>query len=156
MKIPSLIALAGLAIGFTVPTFAQQRNTPDPKIIEQIAAHQKIYDDAMNNSDAAALASKMFTEDAVLVTDTGPIYGQKAIAKHFSDVFPQVQFSNHTVKEDPYHVIATTTGTEIWRNGEWSLTWQVKGGEPIQANGYWSAIKLLEDGILKDNFKLGT
>jgi hypothetical protein len=32
----------------------------------------------------------------------------------------------------------------------------VKGGEPIQANGYWSAIKVLEDGILKDNFKLGT
>jgi hypothetical protein len=68
-----------LAISFALPTFAQQTNAPDPKIIEQIAARQKIYDEAMNNGDAAALAGKMFTEDAVLVTDTGPLYGREAI-----------------------------------------------------------------------------
>jgi hypothetical protein len=39
MKIRSLIALAGLVIGFTVPTFAQQKDTiTDPQIIEQLHA----------------------------------------------------------------------------------------------------------------------
>jgi hypothetical protein len=30
MKIRLLLALAGLAIGFALPAFAQQTNTPDP------------------------------------------------------------------------------------------------------------------------------
>jgi (S)-2-hydroxy-acid oxidase len=38
MKIPSLIALAGLAIGFTVPAFAQQKDAPDPALVKA-AAH---------------------------------------------------------------------------------------------------------------------
>jgi hypothetical protein len=54
MKNPSLLALAGLAISFAVPTFAQQQDTVDPKIVELIVAHQKIYDEAMNNNDAVA------------------------------------------------------------------------------------------------------
>ena len=54
----------------------QPKDTPDPQIRRLIAAHQKIYDEAMNNGDASALANKMFTEDAVLVTDVGPIYGR--------------------------------------------------------------------------------
>jgi hypothetical protein len=143
MKIRFLLALVGLAISFALPTFAQQTNTPDPQIIEQIAAHQKIYDEAMNNGEATALASKMFTEDAVLVTHTGKIYCRVAIEKYLADMFKQVQFSNHTVKEDPYHLIATTTAIEIWRNGEWRLTWQVTGGEPTPAKGYCQPLRFL-------------
>ena len=62
MKFCSVVALVGLAIGFAWPTFAQQKDTVEPKIIDLIAAHQKIYDEAMNNNDATALAAKMFTE----------------------------------------------------------------------------------------------
>ena len=40
----------------------------------------------MNNNDAAAVAT-FFTEDAVIVTDTGPIYGRKAVEKSFVDLF---------------------------------------------------------------------
>src|SRR5690242_1637513 len=35
MKIRLLLALAGFAISFAVPTFAQQTNTPDPQIARQ-------------------------------------------------------------------------------------------------------------------------
>jgi hypothetical protein len=35
MKI-RLLALVGLAISFALPTFAQQTNTPDPKLRDQI------------------------------------------------------------------------------------------------------------------------
>jgi uncharacterized protein (TIGR02246 family) len=41
-----------------------------------------------NNGDAAAVAA-CFTEDAVLVTDTGPIYGREAIEKYHADQFKQ-------------------------------------------------------------------
>ena len=39
MKTPFLVALAGLAIGFAVPTLAEQ--TVDPQVREQIDAHLK-------------------------------------------------------------------------------------------------------------------
>ena len=82
MKIRSLIALAGLVIGFTVPTFAQQKDTPvDPKLTEQLIALAKKFDDAFNNNDAAAVAA-LFTKDGVMVTNSGQIYGPEAITKH--------------------------------------------------------------------------
>ena len=36
MKIRLVVALVGLAIGFTVPAFARQKDTLDPKIVQQI------------------------------------------------------------------------------------------------------------------------
>ena len=80
MKTRLLIALVGLAISFALPTFAQQTNTPDPQIVEQLNAITKKFDEAFNNNDAAALAA-LFTEDAVLVSRQGPIYGREAIEK---------------------------------------------------------------------------
>ena len=75
MKIRSLLALVGLAIGFTLPTLAQQKDTVDPQIIEQLNAHCEKMDEAVNNNDAAAVAA-LFTKDGVLVTNSGPIYGR--------------------------------------------------------------------------------
>jgi hypothetical protein len=31
-------------------------------------------------------------------------------------------------------------GNEMWENGEWSMTWQVKGGDPEQHKGYHASI----------------
>src|SRR6516162_855484 len=89
MKIRLLFALVGLAISFVVPAFAQQKDTVDPQIKEQLKALGQKTDEAFNNGDAAALAP-LYTEDAVLVNDTGPIYGREAIVKHWADVFKQV------------------------------------------------------------------
>lgn len=78
-----------------------QKDTVDPQINE-----------AYNNNDAAALAA-LSTEDAVVVTDTEPIYGREAIEKDNADAFKQFHFSNHISKCDQYgaHIIGT------YRNG---------------------------------------
>jgi hypothetical protein len=65
MKIRLLLTLAGLAIWFTVPTFAQQQSAVDPEVRQQIEALVK-GDEAYNKHDAAALAAG-YTEDAVFV-----------------------------------------------------------------------------------------
>ena len=67
MKIRLVVALVGLAISFGLPTFAQQKDTADPELTEQLKALSKKTDDAYNNNDPAAVAA-LFTEDAVLVT----------------------------------------------------------------------------------------
>ena len=56
MKMRLLLAVAGLAIGFALPTFAQQTNTPDPKLREQIIALLEKFNNAWNNNDPVALA----------------------------------------------------------------------------------------------------
>jgi ketosteroid isomerase-like protein len=139
----------GLAISFAVPAFAQQKDTVDPQIIEQLDALGKKFDEAWNNNDAAALAA-LYTEDAVLVTDTGPVYGREDIQKHYSDLFKQVHFSNHISKRDQYspHTVGTA-GDEVWSSGERSLTYQVNGGGPIQLKGYWSNIQVREGDAWK-------
>jgi len=153
MKIGLLLALTGLAISITVPTLAQQKDTVDPQITEQLNALSKKFDEAYNNNDAAAVAA-LFTKDGVLVTDTGPLYGPEAIDKFEAEEFKVGHFSNFLGKCDQYgaHIIGTA-GNEVWRNGNWSMTWQGKTGDPIQVKGYWSAIEVLEDGVWKDRMQ---
>ena len=62
MKIPSLIALAGLVIGFIVPTFAQQKDTGDQELRQVADSLARKLDEAWNNNDAAAAAA-LYTED---------------------------------------------------------------------------------------------
>ena len=113
----------------------QRKDKVDPQTIEQLRRESKKYDEAINNNDAAAVAA-LFTEDAVFVTDSGPVYGRKAIEKSHADFFQQWHCSNHTVVADQYspHVIGTA-GNEIWWNGEWSQTLQGKGGDSIEVKG---------------------
>jgi ketosteroid isomerase-like protein len=140
MKIRFLLAFVALAISFAVPTFAQQKDTVDPQIIEQLVAIGKKYAEAVNNNDAAAVAA-LYTEDAVYVADTGPIYGREAIQKHWADAFQKMHFSNLFNKRDTYfpHAIGTD-GNVMWGNGEWGTTVQGKDWGPIQVAGYWSNI----------------
>jgi uncharacterized protein (TIGR02246 family) len=149
MKIRFLLTLVGLAISFAVPSFAQRTNTPDPQLRDQLVAFDKKFDEAFNNNDAAAVAA-LFTEDAVFVTDTGPIYGRKAIEKCFADWFQNVHFSNHvtTDDQDSPHVTGTVDN-EMWATGKWSQTFQVQTGNPMQANGYWAAIKICDGDVWK-------
>ena len=53
MKIRFLFALIGLAIGFALPTFAQQKDTPDPVLREKLVAAVKKHTDALDKNDAA-------------------------------------------------------------------------------------------------------
>jgi uncharacterized protein (TIGR02246 family) len=148
MKIRLLGALVGLAINFAVPTFAQEKETVDPQIIEKVNAVGKKYDEAMNNNDAAAVAA-LYTEDAVFVTDTGPLYGRQAIEKQFAEWLKGAHVSNHIIKVDPNSFRVVGTADKIASNGEWSETAEPPNGKPFQLKGYWLAIETREGDAWK-------
>ena len=54
MKMALLITIAGLAIGFAVPALAQEKDSVDPEVRQQIEAELMKYDDAFNKHDAVA------------------------------------------------------------------------------------------------------
>ena len=148
MKTRSIRALVGLAISFALPTSGQQTNTVDPQVREQLDALGNKFNEAWNNNDAVALAA-LFTEDGVLVTNTGPIYGREAIEKHYADLFQKVHFSNYLGKADSRHMIERD-GNKAWSNGAWSETIQGEKFGPVQLKGYWSSISVREGDAWKD------
>ena len=150
MTIRVLLTLAGLAIGFTLPTFAQQQNTPDPKLHEEFIALDKKFDDGFINGDAAALAA-FYAEDAVIVTpDAGPIYGRDAIEKRFVDMFKKIHFSKHMSQLEQYspHVIGTA-GNELWTTGECDVIFQIENGSPLRINAHYLTIRVRDGDAFK-------
>ena len=150
MKIPLIIALVGAAIGFVLPTFAQQTNTPDPQLREALATLLKKMDDGFVNSDAAALAA-LYTDDAVHVTfNQPPIYGREAIQKHFEDDFKKLHFIKYLSKLEEYspHVIGTA-GNVLWSTGEFDQTFQVENGNPLRIKGHLLTILVRDGDALK-------
>ena len=140
MKTQFLVAILGLAISITLPTFAQQKETLDPQLRQMIDAFANKYAAAVNHNDAAAIAS-LYAEDAVFLTSGGAKYGREAIKKFYADLFQQFHISNYTSKADQYspHDICTA-GTETLEIGEWSCTIQGQGGSPVELKGYYSSI----------------
>ena len=112
---------------------------------QQFGAKSKRFDEACNNNDAAAIAA-FFTEDAVLVTDTGPVRGRKAIERSFADLFQKWRVSHHIRKRDQYslHIIGTASN-EMLATGVWSATVQGHSGGPIRHEGYWTVIRGVDD-----------
>ena len=151
MKI-RLLTLVGLAIGFALPTFAQQTNMPDPKLREAFATLLKTMDDGFVNSDAAALAA-FYTDDAIHVTfNRPPIYGREAIQKHFENDFKKLKlhFIQFISKPEEYspHVIGTA-GNELWGTGEFDQTFQVENGNPLRITGRYLTILVREGDAWK-------
>jgi hypothetical protein len=66
MKRRLVVPLVLFAISFALPISAQQTNTPDPQLRQQLVAFGKKFDEAFNNNDPAAMAA-LYTEDAVIV-----------------------------------------------------------------------------------------
>jgi uncharacterized protein (TIGR02246 family) len=154
MKLRLQLAFVWLAISSALPTFAQQKETVDPKLGEAEAAFEKKIEEAYNNNDAAAVAA-LYADDAVEVTNRGPVYGRQAIDKYFEGVFQKVHISNYVSKADPVRGIRKgMADNEMWANAEWSGTIQVKGANPVEQKGYWSSIKVLEGDTWK--IKMGT
>ena len=79
MNTRSVVALLGLAICFALPTFAQQKEAVDPQLRQKLVDAIKKHTDALDKNDAAAVAAN-FTEDGILVTPGGTIFGREAIA----------------------------------------------------------------------------
>jgi uncharacterized protein (TIGR02246 family) len=138
MKIRLLGTLVALAISFALPTFGQQKEKIDPQIIEQLNAIAKKYNEAINNHDAAAMGA-LYTEDAIFVTDRGPIYGREAIEKWYADVFKGWQPKNNTATVDP-HSVRMLGPDNLTNTGDWSETGKGEHGEDVPVKGYWTTI----------------
>jgi hypothetical protein len=118
MKIRLILVLLGLAISFALPTFAQQKNTTDPELREKLIAAIKKHTDALDKNNAAAVAAN-FTENGILVTPVGPIFGREAIERHYADDFKQGFHSSNNIAtpdENSPHIIGTD-GNEMWATG---------------------------------------
>jgi ketosteroid isomerase-like protein len=122
----------------------KKTDTPDPQLRQELEALRRKYDEAANNNDAAAIAA-LYTEDAVFVTDTGPLYGRQAVEKFYADVLQQWHIKNYisTYDQDSPYIIGTA-GNETWANGAWGYTAQPESGDPFQLKGYWSSIDVRE------------
>lgn len=87
MKIRFVLTVVGLAIGFALPTFTQEKSTVAPRVYQQIEAVFTQFQEAFTKHDAAAMAA-LYTQDAVEVRSwQGMASGREAIQKRFADDF---------------------------------------------------------------------
>ena len=77
------LILAGLAIGFASPAFAQEKDTVDPEVRQQIEAVLKKHQEAYNQYDAAAFAAG-FTQYAIEVSPGGVASGRQEIEERYA------------------------------------------------------------------------
>jgi uncharacterized protein (TIGR02246 family) len=140
MKIGLLLAVAGLAICSALPTFAQQKETVDPQLIQKLDdTVNKKYNEAINNHDPAATGA-LYTEDAIFLTDTGPVYGRKAIEKWYEDQYKGgSQPKNNTATMDP-HSVRMLGPDNLTYNVDWSETDKGKNGEDVPIKGYCTVV----------------
>ena len=127
-----------MAISFALPTFAQEKQTVDPQLIQKLDTISKKYNEAINNYDAAAIGA-LYTDDAIFVTDTGFLYDRQTIEKFYADNFKGWQPKNHTSTMDP-HSVRMLGPDNLTRGGVWSETGKGKNGEDVPIKGYWTEI----------------
>ena len=121
MSMRLLLALAGFAIGFVSPTFAQ--DTIDPKVEQQIRALAAKYDEAFNKSNATALGA-LFSEDAVFSGLHGTFNGRQAIENfHSQQVFARWHVNNRVTTVDR----VVSVSDEVSSSGRWSETVRSNG-----------------------------
>ena len=155
MKIRSLLTLVGLVIRFAVPVLAQQKDTADPRMVQQrdLLGVAKAIDEfgvlgikeeeAFNKNDASAVAA-LFTEDGVLVAPDGMFSGRQAIEKRYADTFQRWPIT--TFSSQRYQLNAIDNA--VWTVGEWWSTLQSETGPKFEG-GYWSAICIREGNAWK-------
>jgi uncharacterized protein (TIGR02246 family) len=119
VKMRLLVALIGLAIGFAMPVLAQENDTVDPEVRQQIEAAVMKFDEAFNKHDAAAIAA-LYTQDTVQVgfwTGEGDtvVSGQQAIEKTYA-----VEFASSPGKLVGKLVQMYSIGNEMSAIAEWS------------------------------------
>jgi uncharacterized protein (TIGR02246 family) len=144
MKMPMVVAIVSLAIDLAVPTFAQQKDTVDPQIAQQIRLLAMKFHEAINRNDAAAIAA-LYTEDAVNVLPGGSFHGRQAIEKGWARVFQSWHPSNDIDKFDRFKAV----GNEVRTSGSWSDTVYPTGGAPSNREGIFTWIMVREGDAWK-------
>ena len=149
IKIHILLALAGLASGYSLPALAQENNKVDPKTEQQIRALVANYDSAINKHDPAAVAA-LYAQDAVRATalNDGTFYGRPAIEKAYANFdFGRWQVTNYFTKI--YRL--TPIGNEVRSTGTWSSIYTREGDRihPSTGDGCWSWVIVREGDTWK-------
>jgi uncharacterized protein (TIGR02246 family) len=134
MKMRLVVALAGFAISFTAPAFAQQKDTVDPKIAQQIRELANKYVEAYNRQDPVSVAA-LYAEDGVNVTPhNGTFHGRQAIEKNYAKWDFQL-WHNHNFVKTIDRVVAV--GNEVRAYGTWSCTYQQTSTAPRNEEGHF-------------------
>ena len=132
MKRRLLLALIGLAVGLTVPAFAQ-KDTAGPQTVQQrdligipdtVAKFDELHhklEEAYNKNDAAAVVA-LFTEDAVLVTSDGVFSGRQPIEQKYADAFQRSPITDFVCSHERYHL--NSIDNAVWSTGEWASGFQ--------------------------------
>jgi len=139
-------AAVGALIFLTVAlqTFAQTKEgTVDSQTKTQIDGLNQKYVTSIQSNDAAQVGT-VFTKDAVLVTNKGPLHGQEEIETYFGDLFKNVHVIEHWVHADPTTVLVLAPD-KIWCNGNWCMTFELPNGKRMADEGFWSAMEV-KDG----------
>jgi uncharacterized protein (TIGR02246 family) len=151
----SVLAVAGLTIGFVLPAFAEQKETAGPPIIPQsnllgdvnvlaeFTALRTKYVEALNRLDAAAMAA-FYTEDGVVVTPDGWFSGRENIEKWYAYMFQRWHPASSICQNDQ----VTSVDNQAWAFGRWWSTLRSQNG-PVLARGFWSAIYVREGDAWK-------
>jgi uncharacterized protein (TIGR02246 family) len=138
MKTLLVVPLAGLAIGFALPMFGQQKETLTSEAVEKADPLAGKFDQASNNNDPAAIAA-LFAEDAVFVMPDKTIVGPQAIEKQYTEWYQGGQNRNHKTTYDPASYQITGTTDTVTFSGGWSETVEVQG-KPQEFKGRWLAV----------------
>jgi uncharacterized protein (TIGR02246 family) len=141
MKMSLSLALVGLAIGFAPPAFAQQKDTVDPEIAQQIRALASSYDAAFNRQDAVTIAG-LYAEDAVLKTPNGTYQGRQAIEELY-----EKQYFGEAHSKDVVLVVdkIIACGNEVCATGTWSDTFEEPSTGTLHAEGNYSWVLVHAD-----------
>ena len=83
MRIRLILTLVGLAVGIVVPVLAQEKDTVDPQVRQQIEAVLRKHEEAYNEYDAAAFAAG-FTQYAVELSQGGMVRGREEIQERYA------------------------------------------------------------------------
>ena len=100
-----------MAIGVAAPALAQEQNTVDPEIRQQIEAVTKRREEAYNKYDAAAWAA-FYTQDGIdvwsFLSEGGAAVGLPAILKRY-----EAEFASYPAKQSFKVVQVYAIGNEI-------------------------------------------
>jgi len=138
----ALVAL--ISLGVALQTLAQTKEgTVDPQTKIQLDGLNQKYVTSIQSNDAAQMDT-VFTKDAVLVTNKGPLHGQEEIETYFGDLFKNVHVIEHWVQADPTTVLVLAPD-KLSCNGSWCMTFESPSGKRMAEEGFWSAVEV-KDG----------
>jgi uncharacterized protein (TIGR02246 family) len=144
MKI-RILAVAGLALLFGKPSFAQQAATCDgpQDACQQIIKGLKQFEAAYNRKDVAGVGA-VFTPDAVIVWEGPMLSGREAIEKFYGDGF-KAGFADNSSPADQVHVM----GNMAWLVGSWSASGPGPNNTTQTYQGNWGSVNVNEGGTWK-------